>query len=49
MHVENGRVVKVTGDPEGWNRGFICERAVAAPEINDNPERINYPRKRVGK
>jgi thiosulfate reductase/polysulfide reductase chain A len=49
VHVENGRVAKVTGDPEGWNRGFICERAVAAPEINDHPQRINYPMKRVGK
>lgn len=49
VHTENGKVVKVTGDPEGWQRGYICERAVAAPEINDHPERINYPMKRVGK
>jgi anaerobic selenocysteine-containing dehydrogenase len=45
---EHGRVTKVTGDPEGWQRGFICERGLAGSEVHDHPLRINYPMKRVG-
>jgi len=49
LHIENGRLVKVTGDPDHpINRGVICERGRLMPEHVHHPERLNHPLKRVG-
>jgi anaerobic selenocysteine-containing dehydrogenase len=43
-------MVSVDADPDSAiTRGFICERARAAPEILYHPDRLNYPLKRAGK
>ncbi len=50
LHMKNGKVVQVTGDPNHpVNRGLICERGLLMPEHIHHPERINYPLKRAGK
>jgi anaerobic selenocysteine-containing dehydrogenase len=48
--MDNGRIVKVTGDPDHpINRGVICERGRLMPEHVYHPQRLNHPLKRVGK
>jgi anaerobic selenocysteine-containing dehydrogenase len=47
--VKNNRVVKVKGDPKGLlNKGYICIKAIAAPDILTHPGRLRYPLKRIG-
>jgi anaerobic selenocysteine-containing dehydrogenase len=49
LHIKDGSVVKVTGDPEHpVTRGAICERGRLMPDHVHHPERLNYPLKRVG-
>jgi thiosulfate reductase / polysulfide reductase chain A len=49
VHVKNGKVVKVTGDPSHpMNRGFICVKGRAYPDIVYHPDRVKYPLKRSG-
>jgi anaerobic selenocysteine-containing dehydrogenase len=50
-HVEDGRVVKVTGDHESGLFCDICPDAkgpVIIPESYNHPDRLKYPLKRVG-
>lgn len=50
LHIENGKAVKVTGDPDHpLTRGAICERGRLMIEHLYHPQRLNYPLKRVGK
>ncbi|WP_136798985.1 molybdopterin-containing oxidoreductase family protein [Desulfosediminicola ganghwensis] len=50
LHLENGKVVKVTGDPDHpITRGVICERGRLMQDHLYHPQRLNYPLKRVGK
>ncbi|MCG8637192.1 MAG: molybdopterin-dependent oxidoreductase [Desulfobacterales bacterium] len=49
LHMENGRITKVTGDPDHpVNRGVICERGRLMPDHVYHPDRLNTPLKRVG-
>ncbi len=49
VHVEDGRVTGVTGDPEHpMNHGFICVKGQAQPELLYHPDRLKYPMKRTG-
>ncbi|MGD9209399.1 MAG: molybdopterin-dependent oxidoreductase [Desulfobacteraceae bacterium] len=49
LHIENGKVVKVTGDPDHpITRGAICERGRLMPDHIYHPQRLNYPLKRTG-
>ncbi len=49
VHLEEGRVVKVTGDPDHpMSRGYICSKGRASPEFLYHPERLQYPLKRAG-
>ena len=49
LHIEDGRIVKVTGDPEHpVTRGVICERGRLMPDHVHHPRRLNYPLKRKG-
>ena len=49
VHIEDGRVAKVTGDPHHpMNRGFICVKGKAQPELLYHPDRLKYPQRRVG-
>lgn len=49
LHIEDGKIVKVTGDPDHpINRGAICERGRLMPDHVHHADRINYPLKRAG-
>lgn len=49
LHYENGKVVKVTGDPDHpVTRGAICERGRLMVDHLYHPQRLNHPLKRVG-
>ncbi len=48
--VENGKVVKIRGNPLDPNLGsfMTCAKGQSGPTINTYPERLLYPLKRVG-
>ena len=47
--VNNNRVIKVKGDPDGYlNHGYICPRAKALPDRLKHPDRLLTPLKRAG-
>jgi len=49
LHIENGKVVKVTGDPDHpITRGAICARGRLMLDHIYHPQRLNYPLKRTG-
>jgi thiosulfate reductase/polysulfide reductase chain A len=49
-YVIDGRLVKVSGNPEDPNNGrVLCAKGQSGPTINTYPERLLYPLKRVGK
>lgn len=49
VHVRNGRVVKVEGNPESpTNEGTLCIRGLSTIQHQYNPRRLRYPMKRVG-
>lgn len=48
-HVKDGKVVKVTGDPDHpESRGWICVKGKAQPGVINHPDRVLYPLKRAG-
>ncbi len=49
VHVRDGRVVKVTGDPDSpTSRGYLCPKGAASPDLLYHPERLLYPLRRAG-
>ncbi len=49
LHIENGKIVKTTGDPDHpVTRGIICERGRLMPDHVHHEGRLNYPLKRKG-
>ena len=49
VHVDNGKAVKIEGDPESpVNRGLLCKKALSSLEFLYHPERLRYPLKRKG-
>ena len=49
LHIEDGKVVKITGDPDHpISRGVLCERGRLMLDHIYHPDRLNYPLKRVG-
>lgn len=50
VHVEDGRVVSVKGDPESpMTKGWMCVKGVMSPHIANHPDRLRRPLKRKGK
>ena len=48
-HVQNGRVVKLEGDPDHiYSKGKICAKGLSFIQALYNPNRVKYPLKRVG-
>jgi anaerobic selenocysteine-containing dehydrogenase len=48
-HVQNGRVIKLEGDPaDPMNKGALCAKGLAGIQALYNPCRLKYPMKRVG-
>src|SRR5579883_308277 len=49
VHVENGRAIKLRGDPgHPVTRGFLCGKVAQYLEREYSPNRLLYPQKRVG-
>jgi anaerobic selenocysteine-containing dehydrogenase len=49
LTVEDGKIVQVEGDPNHpVSEGILCMKAFSAKEINEHPDRLKYPLKRVG-
>ncbi|OGW37856.1 MAG: molybdopterin oxidoreductase, partial [Nitrospirae bacterium RBG_13_39_12] len=49
LHVRNGRLIKVKGDPESpLNKGWMCIKGMATPEITYHPSRLTEPLRRKG-
>jgi anaerobic selenocysteine-containing dehydrogenase len=45
----NGKILKVEGDPESpITKGVLCSKGLAAKDLVHNPERLQYPLRRVG-
>ncbi len=50
LHVKDGRLIKVEGNPEfPFSRGRLCPRCLALPEVVYHPDRLTAPLKRMGK
>jgi anaerobic selenocysteine-containing dehydrogenase len=48
-HVENGRLVRVTGDPgHAYTAGFVCAKVSREPDLVHSPDRLSMPLRRVG-
>jgi anaerobic selenocysteine-containing dehydrogenase len=49
MTVENGKVIRVEGDAQDpLSKGHICPKGTAIPDLQDDPDRLRAPIKRVG-
>jgi anaerobic selenocysteine-containing dehydrogenase len=49
VHVEDGKIVKVEGDPDSpLNKGTLCAKGIAQVERLNHPERLRHPMKRAG-
>jgi anaerobic selenocysteine-containing dehydrogenase len=49
VEVEDGRVLRITGDPDDvMSHGYICPKAAALADIHSDPDRLRRPVKRVG-
>lgn len=49
VEVEGGRVTRISGDPDDvLSRGYICPKAAALQDIQDDPDRLRRPVKRIG-
>ncbi len=49
-HVENGRVVRIEGDPEHpFTAGFACGKVNRDTDLVHSPERLTTPLRRVGR
>ena len=49
MHMKDGELVKVEGDPEGpLNHGYLCPIGAATTQLVYHPDRLKYPQRRIG-
>jgi anaerobic selenocysteine-containing dehydrogenase len=48
-HVEDGRLVKVEGDPaQPFTAGFVCAKVNREPDLVHSPDRVRTPLRRIG-
>jgi anaerobic selenocysteine-containing dehydrogenase len=48
-HVEEGRLVKVEGDPaQPFTAGFVCAKVNREPDLVHSPDRVRTPLRRIG-
>ena len=49
VHVENGEITKIEGDPDApLNKGALCPKGLASLEFLNHPDRLRYPLRRKG-
>ncbi|MGD2126240.1 MAG: molybdopterin-dependent oxidoreductase [Desulfobacteraceae bacterium] len=47
--VENGKIEKIKGDPDGFlNKGYVCPKGLASADRLSHPGRLTHPLKRTG-
>ena len=50
VHVENGRIQRIEGDPDSpLSRGTLCAKGLAQAERLNHPDRLQAPLKRTGR
>lgn len=49
VHVEDGKITKIQGDPVSHTKGYICAKGLAHMARIYHPDRLKYPQKRIGK
>jgi len=49
VHVEDGRAVKIEGDPNHpLNAGYMCPKGLSFLQLQYHPDRLKHPLKRIG-
>jgi anaerobic selenocysteine-containing dehydrogenase len=49
VHLKDGKVTKVTGDPQSpTSRGYLCPKGAASPDLLYHPDRLTHPLRRAG-
>lgn len=49
IETRDEQILSIKGDPEdGFSRGHICPKAVALQDIQNDPDRLRHPMRRVG-
>jgi len=49
VYVRDGKIIRVKGTKDNpTNRGTLCPKALAIPQLEYNPARLKYPLKRTG-
>lgn len=49
VHLKNGKVTKVTGDPKSpTSSGYLCPKGAASPDLLYHPDRLIHPLRRTG-
>ncbi len=49
VHVKDGRIVRIEGDPESpISRGTLCPKGIASIQLVYHPDRVLYPMRRKG-
>lgn len=49
VHTDGNKIEKIEGDPNHpVSQGMLCCKAFSAKQINEHPERLRYPMRRVG-
>src|SRR3954464_9456295 len=46
--VDQGRVIRIQGDPDHPSRGYLCPKGANFAAVHDDPDRVRYPLRRVG-
>ena len=48
VHIEDGMIRKIKGDPDSLSRGYVCQKGLAHMERLYHKDRLTHPLKRVG-
>jgi anaerobic selenocysteine-containing dehydrogenase len=49
LHVRDGKLVKIEGDPQSpLNHGRLCPIGTVTVDLVNHPDRLQYPRRRIG-
>lgn len=50
VHLRDGKVTKITGDPNSpTSRGYLCPKGAASADLLYHPDRLTHPLRRVGR
>lgn len=49
VHLDGGRISKIIGDEQDpASRGYVCAKAAALADLQEDPDRLRYPMRRTG-